>query len=178
MKKLMTMFVMLLVSIATFAQGQLVTWSSHVEKVDGDTYKVIFTGKIAPGYHTYTLTDELSATEITDAEVNGGELSGTPYELSTPKEEEDEFGDMARHYYDEIVIAQDIKTSGSAVYTGSIFTNACTGGACKAEYYDFEVNIGGTVVSEAAETKEKTVFPWGLILQAILWGFAMLLLIQ
>ena len=175
MKKLMTMFVMLLVSIATFAQGQLVTWSSHVEKVDGDTYKVIFTGKIAPGYHTYTLTDELSATEITDAEVNGGELSGTPYELSTPKEEEDEFGDMARHYYDEIVIAQDIKTSGSAVYTGSIFTNACTGGACKAEYYDFEVNIGGTVVSEAAETKEKTVFPWGLILQAILWGFAMLL---
>ena len=166
---------MLLVSVAAFAQGQLVTWSSHVEKADGDTYKVIFTGKIAPGYHTYTLTDELSATEITDAAVTGGELLGTPYELSTPKEEVDEYGDMARHYYDEIVIAQDIKTSSSAVYTGSIFTNACTGGACKSEYYDFEVNIGETVVSEAAGTKEKTVFPWGLILQAILWGFAMLL---
>ena len=175
MKKFMTMLAMLLVSVAAFAQGQLVTWSSHVEKADGDTYKVIFTGKIAPGYHTYTLTDELSATEITDAAVTGGELLGTPYELSTPKEEVDEYGDMARHYYDEIVIAQDIKTSSSAVYTGSIFTNACTGGACKSEYYDFEVNIGETVVSEAAGTKEKTVFPWGLILQAILWGFAMLL---
>ena len=172
----------LFISVASFAQGQLVTWSSHVEKAEGDICKVIFTGKIADGYHTYTLTDEFSATEIMDAAVEGGELVGGPYEISVPTEETDEFGDPAKHYYNEIVIAQDIKVNGENTrYTGTIFTNSCTGGACKAEYYDFDVKVGGNAVVAAAtevsepEPVQKTAFPWGLILQAILWGFAMLL---
>ena len=143
MKKFMTMLAALLVSAAAFAQGQLVTWSSHVEKGEGDVYKVIFTGKVAEGYHTYTLTDEFSATELMDAAVKGGELVGGPYEVSTPVEETDEYGDLAKHYYNEIIIAQDVKVNdGNATFTGTIFTNACTGGACKAEYYDFDVKIG------------------------------------
>ena len=168
----------LLISAVAFAQGQLVTWSSSVEKADGDVYKVIFTGKIADGYHTYTLTDEFSATELMDPVVTGGELVGEPYELSTPTEETDEFGDLARHYYNEIIIAQDVKAEGGAVFTGTIFTNSCTGGACKAEYHDFEVKIGEGAAVAAAEDEapaQKTAFPWGLILQAILWGFAMLM---
>ena len=190
MKRITTMLAALLLCAAAFAQGQLVTWTSQVEKADGDVYKVIFTGKIAEGYHTYTLTDEFSATEIMDAAVEGGELAGAPYELSTPTEETDEFGDPAKHYYNEIIIAQDIKAvSGNAVYKGTIFTNACTGGACKAEYYDFEVNIGDNDAAIAAapetvepaeetaaeEDSERKGSIWGLILEAILWGFAMLL---
>ena len=169
------MLAALLIGAAAFAQGQLVTWSSHVEKVDGDTYKVVFTGKIAEGYHTYTLADEFSATEIMDAVVTGGELAGQPYELSTPTEELDEFGDKALHYYNEIVIAQDVKVTDSpAIYTGTIFTNSCTGGACKAEYYDFEVEIGEADAAASAGSERKGSI-WGLILEAILWGFAMLL---
>ena len=165
------MLAALVISAAAFAQSQLVTWSSHVEHADGDTYKVVFTGKIASGYHTYTLADEFSATEFMDVAVTGGELAGAPYELSSPKEEIDEFGDKALHYYDEIVIAQDIKVTDSpAVFTGTIFTNSCTGGACKAEYYDFEVEV--ETVSAASERKGSI---WALILEAILWGFAMLL---
>ena len=168
------MLAALLIGAAAFAQGQLVTWSSHVEKIDGDTYKVVFTGKVAEGYHTYTLADEFSATEIMDADVTGGELAGQPYELSTPTEELDEFGDKALHYYNEIVIAQDVKvTDTPAVYTGTIFTNSCTGGACKAEYYDFEVKVEAS--SDAAAKSERKGSIWGLILEAILWGFAMLL---
>ena len=171
----MTMLAALLIGAAAFAQGQLVTWSSHVEKVDGDTYKVVFTGKIADGYHTYTLADEFSATEVMDAEVTGGELSGKPYELSTPTEEIDEFGDKALHYYNEIVIAQDVKVTDSpAVFTGTLFTNSCTGGACKAEYYDFEVEVGDSIAAAPAKSERKGSI-WGLILEAILWGFAMLL---
>ena len=184
MKKFMTMLAAFFVCAAAFAQGQLVTWSSHVEKAEGDVYKVIFTGKVAEGYHTYTLTDEFSATELMDAAVAGGELVGSPYEISTPVEEVDEYGDMAKHYYNEIIIAQDVKvTDGNAKYTGTIFTNACTGGACKAEYYDFDVNVGDNAeavapaetVKPASDSEQKTAFPWGLIFQAILWGFAMLL---
>ena len=103
MKRFMTMLAALLIGAAAFAQGQLVTWSSHVEKVDGDTYKVVFTGKVAEGYHTYTLADEFSATEIMDAAVTGGELAGQPYELSTPTEELDDSGlrGMSRSFIPE-----------------------------------------------------------------------------
>ena len=177
MKRILTLLAAVLFSVAAFAQitpSQLVTWDQSVENIEDGLYKVVFTGKIASGYHTYTLTDELSATEFMDVTVEGGELVGSPYELSTPVEETDEWGELVMHYYDEIVIAQEIKTSGSAVFTGSIFTNACTGGACKAEYYDFEVEVGADTAAAPAE-KQKTAFPWGLILQAIIWGFAMLL---
>ncbi len=186
MKKLITLLAAVIFSVAAFAQDQLVTWSSHVENVGDDTYRVVFTGKVASGYHTYTLTDEFSATEIMDAVVDGGKLVGEPYEIGEPVEELDEFGEMARHYYDKIVIAQDIKTDGeSAVYTGAIFTNACTGGACKAEYYDFEVKVspqtavapssGTAAIDEAPASSERKGSIWGLIIEAILWGFAMLL---
>ena len=182
----MTLLAAVLFSVAALAQGQLITWSSHVENVDGDTYRVVFTGKVASGYHTYTLTDEFSATEIMDAAVDGGKLVGEPYEIGEPVEELDEFGEMARHYYDKIVIAQNIKTDGeSAVYTGAIFTNACTGGACKAEYYDFEVTVSPQTavvpsvetdaIDEAPASSERKGSIWGLIIEAILWGFAMLL---
>ena len=146
MKRIFTFMAALLVSAAAFAQlapSQLVTWTSHLEVSDeADVYRVIFTGKIAEGYHTYTLTDEFSATQFMDLELTGCELVGEPYEISTPVEETDEFGDPAKHYYNEIIIAQNVKVTGSeASISGTIFTNACTGGACKAEYYDFNVKI-------------------------------------
>ncbi len=194
MKKIITLLTAVLFSIAAFAQAQLVTWSHHVEMADENTYRVIFTGKIAQGYHTYTLTDEFSATAFMDNAVEGGELVGNPYELGTPVEETDEFGDPAKHYYDEIIVAQNVKTEGNAVFTGTIFTNSCTGGACKPEYYDFKVNVGkdynavmplsDDAVGNNAAPAEEVLRPaeekkdghiWGLILEAILWGFAMLL---
>lgn len=178
MKRFITLLTAVLIGLSAFAQitpSQLVTWSSEVEHVDGDTYKVIFTGKVAAGYHTYTLTDEFSATEFMDVTVEGGELAGEPYEVGTPVEEVDEWGDLVKHYVDEIIIAQDIQvTSGAATYTGTIFTNACTGGTCKAEYYDFDVTIGSDD-AVAAPAKERDGSIWALIIEAILWGFAMLL---
>ena len=196
------MLATLVFCVAAFAQGapqQLVTWSSHIEKADAENvYRVIFTGKIEEGYHTYTLTDEFSATEFMDVEVTGGELVGGPYEISTPTEELDEFGDMAKHYYNEIIVAQDVKlTEATGKLAGTLFTNTCNHGTCKAEYYDFEVSVdpayGVMPIAEEAteETTEEAVeetvveetekapvdkgMVWGLIFQAIAWGFAMLL---
>ena len=187
MKRILTFMAALLVSVASFAQPgdrQLVSWSSHIETTeDADVYRVIFTGKIAEGYHTYTLTDEFSATEIMDMKVTGGELVGKPYEISTPKEEVDEFGDPAKHYYNEIIIAQNVKvTSADAEISGTIFTNSCTGGACKAEYHDFKVDLDAAPAVMPIAEDSVSATPdtdggnlWSLILEAILWGFAMLL---
>ena len=193
MKRISLIYAAMLVSLVAYSQPlaeQAIKWSSQVEAVEGDIYKVVFTGKIADGYHTYTLTDEFSATTFTDVEVQGGELSGSPYELGTPKEEIDEFGDPAKHYYGEIILAQNIKvTSGEAVYKGTIFSNSCTGGACKAEYHDFNVKVGPDTAVAAMHTNTASTYGisdeteepkrdgslWGLILEAILWGFAMIL---
>ena len=167
----------LFVSVAVFAQfspRQLVTWTTSVEATpEKDIYKVIFTGKIEEGYHTYTLADEFSATEFIDVTTTSCELSGKPYELSTPKEEVDAFGEMGKHYYNEIILAQDVKVTGkNASISGTIFTNSCTDSACQPEYNDFEVKIEA---SAAPADKGARKGIWGLILEAILWGFAMLL---
>ena len=199
MKRIFTFLAALVVSAAAFAQftsQQLVTWTSHIEATEeADIYRVIFTGKIAEGYHTYTLTDEFSATEFMEVSVSDCELVGKPYEISTPKEVIDEFGDKARHYYDEIIIAQNIKITGkSPVISGTIFTNTCNTGACTPGYYDFTINIDpASAVAPAnesvsyaevqatesmtseVETSHSGKNIWALILEAILWGFAMLL---
>ena len=113
MKKIISILTSLLVCTVAFAQfgsNSITKWTSHVEAAeDADTYRVIFTGKIADGYHTYTMTDEFSATTF---EVTGTKdciTVGKPYEISTPKDVVDEFGDPAKHYYDEIILAQNIK---------------------------------------------------------------------
>ena len=220
MKRILSIIAVALVSLTAFAQGkELIKWTHHCELQEGNEYRVIFTGKIADGYHTYTLTDEFSATEFMDMEVKGGELVGQPYEISTPKEELDEFGDMAKHYYGEIILAQNVKlNAATATFTGTIFTNTCTGGACSAGYYDFNVVINPenavmAIADDLTETETVTTAPvqsaqeekvigseakrvqalltneeaklstgnksagsiWGQILEAILWGFIMLL---
>ena len=188
MKKILILIAVAFFNAAAFAQddAQLITWSSFVEKLDEDNlYRVVFEGEIAQGYHTYTLTDEFSATEFMDVAVTGGELVGDPYELGTPKEETDEFGDLARHYYNEIKLAQNVKLNDAgATFTGTIYTNSCTGGACKPEYYDFSVTIGSSDAAAVADNQNEAVIKeekkeksniWALILEAILWGFAMLL---
>ena len=219
MKRILSIIAVTLVSLTAFAQGkELITWTTHTELQEGNEYRVIFTGKIADGYHTYTLTDEFSATEFMDMEVKGGEFVGQPYEISTPTEEKDEFGDMAKHYYNEIILAQNVKlTAQTAEFTGTIFTNTCTGGACSAGYYDFKVVLNPEnavmAIADTAVPAEKAAAAtnpakaekeigsdvkrvqalltnpeakittknqsagsiWSQILEAILWGFIMLL---
>ena len=181
----------LVVSAAAFAQfapKQLTQWSTHLEATEeADIYRVVFTGKIEEGYHTYTLTDDFSATEFVELETSGCELIGSPYELSTPKDVTDEFGEQAKHYYGEIVIAQNVKVTGpDAFIKGTLFCNTCNEGACSPGYYDFNIGIepADAVQPTVSENSEAIVSEsksadkghlWALILEAILWGFAMLL---
>ena len=169
----------LLVSAVSFAQPQMsedISWSTKVEEKGEGVYTILFTGKIPSGHYTYTTTDEYSATTVNDLEVTGGEIVGGLYETGTPTVE----SDGSKHYYGTVTVAQDVKTEDTAVVKGSIFCNICTDVTCSAQYYDFEVKVGETetVVAETIKTEktEKTGKSlWGLIIEAILWGFAMLL---
>lgn len=230
MKRFVLSIVAALCTIAALAQTPTVKWSYTVEKATEDSYRVLFTANIARGFHSYSTKDEYSPTEILDAEVKGGELAGTLQEIGTPKDID---GSLA--YEGSMQIAQNIRlTSDTAVYSGTIFSNACNVGNCKPEYYDFEITItkdSKTVAtpaksdkgSDAAPTKPKDLKQgtasaasandndaaaaaslstqdtgsdtgiaalaqsddnssqqekssiWSLILEAVLWGFAMLL---
>ena len=176
---------LLLSSVAISAQGlrgsdaKIVNWTESAEQTEEGLVRITWTGSVAEGYHTYTLTDEFSATEMMDVVLTSCEAAGELYQVSTPVEEKDEFGDTCLYFYDEIVLAQEFKVTGEKPSVkGTIFTNACTGGACKAEYHDFEVSLetAAAVSPVSAESKNTSSSSlWALILQAIAWGLAMLL---
>lgn len=230
MKRIVLSIVAALCTIAALAQTPTVKWSYTVEKATEDSYRVLFTASIARGFHSYSTKDEYSPTEILDAEVKGGELAGALQEIGTPKDID---GSLA--YEGSMQIAQNIRlTSDTAVYSGTIFSNACNVGNCKPEYYDFEITItkdSKTVATPAKADKGSDAAPakpkdlkqgsasatpandnaaapaaslstqdtnsdtgiaapaesndnssqqekssiWSLILEAVLWGFAMLL---
>ena len=167
----------LLTSAVSFAQPGMsegITWTTSVQEKGDGVYTLVFTGNVPSGHYTYTLKDEYSATAINDLAVEGGELVGEVYEIGTPTVEED----GSQHYYGKIELAQDVKTTEGAVVSGSIFSNICTETTCSAQYWDFEINVGGAVATyEAAEeeTEKEGNSLWMLIIEAILWGFAMLL---
>lgn len=207
MKRFVLSIVAALCTIAALAQTPTVKWSYTVEKATEDSYRVLFTANIARGFHSYSTKDEYSPTEILDAEVKGGSLIGDLQEIGTPKDID---GSLA--YEGSMQIAQNIRlTSDTAVYSGTIFSNACNVGNCKPGYYDFEITItkdSKTVATPAKADKGSDAAPaaslstsdtgsdtgiaapaqsddnssqqekssiWSLILEAVLWGFAMLL---
>lgn len=207
MKRIVLSIVAALCTIAALAQTPTVKWSYTVGKATEDSYRVLFTANIARGFHSYSTKDEYSPTEILDAEVKGGELAGALQEIGTPKDID---GSLA--YEGSMQIAQNIRlTSDTAVYSGTIFSNACNVGNCKPEYYDFEITItkdSKAVATPAKADKGNAAAPaaslstqdtdsdtgiaapaqsndsssqqekssiWSLILEAVLWGFAMLL---
>ena len=166
----------LLTSAVSFAQPGMsegITWTTSVQEKGDGVYTLVFTGNVPSGHYTYTLKDEYSATAINDLAVEGGELVGEVYEIGTPTVEED----GSQHYYGKIELAQDVKTTEGAVVSGSIFSNICTETTCSAQYWDFEINVGSAAATyeAAAEETDKGGSLWMLIIEAILWGFAMLL---
>lgn len=149
MKRIVLSIVAAFCAIAALAQTPTVKWSYTVEKATEDSYRVLFTASIARGFHSYSTKDEYSPTEILDAEVKGGELAGALQEIGTPKDID---GSLA--YEGSMQIAQNIRlTSDTAVYSGTIFSNACNVGNCKPEYYDFEITL--TKDSKAVATPAK-----------------------
>ena len=173
------LFRRLLLSILALAacvavRGQLypdtIQWMQSV-KQDGQDAVVTFTGRILKGWHTYSLKDPDNPTSIEFETLEGATLNGEPEEMLS----------------DEIfVIRQAFKLDGPAKISGTISWRSCLGNDCRSpEDYDFDLTIDApeTVSSSApaisqAGGESKSKIPgsiWALILEAILWGFAMLL---
>ncbi len=192
MKRFALAIVAILVTALSFAQsygpeGETAAWKITTENIEGDLYKVVFTGTIYEGWHTYPLVSENYPTEICIEEISGAELEGEPYEVLTPVEYEDAFGDVYPCYFDKIVIEQKVRVAGAAgagaagaALSGYVTWQCCNHGSCVSpEYKEFKVEIAGAAVAVDKKIKKSTGSAsgslWAIILEAILWGFAALL---
>ena len=167
-------------AIAAYGQGlgqaplQTIDWTVSSEQVEGNTYRLVFSGEIEEGWHTYVLDSEWYPTDVIFDTPAGYSLEGDTYALTEPVDFE---GDPV--YFDRIVIAQDIKVDTTvATVSGELTWMSCTEINCASpEYHKFSIKIKNTAAAqgEISAADEGKGFNWGIIIEAILWGFAALL---
>ena len=190
----------LLSAVPLFAQmGEpIVKWSVSQGKTENGITEIIFSGTISSGWHTYGASHKDSPVTVEFEDVKGYSLEGGLYDLLKPEKFD---GDDV--FFDKIKVAQKIRVAEDASsLKGMITSSSCTDNSCGApEDWDFEIKLrkeaDATVAAvpektKKAETAVTTEAPeisqnvteeeqraggslWALILEAVLWGFAMLL---
>ena len=157
-----------------------IQWESSVQELGDNRYEVQFKGKLLPGWHTYDLHSDDSSTVLTLEPSAGLKLVGDPIEVNPSKREYDDIFQVEMgYYYDEIILGQQVELTGKGgVLKGNINWRACEEYNCNSpEDWEFSVTIGNPeaaaeeVTAAGAEGEESL---WGLIIEAILWGFAAL----
>lgn len=187
----------LLSAVPLFAQmGEpIVKWSVSQGKTENGITEIIFSGTISSGWHTYGASHKDSPVTVEFEDVKGYSLEGGLYDLLKPEK----FGgdDV---FFDKIKVAQKIRVAEDASsLKGMITSSSCTDNSCGApEDWNFEIqlrkeaDVAVAAVPEKAETAVTAETSeisqnvteeeqraggslWALILEAVLWGFAMLL---
>lgn len=183
----------LLSAVPLFAQmGEpIVKWSVSQGKTENGITEIIFSGTISSGWHTYGASHKDSPVTVEFEDVKGYSLEGGLYDLLKPEK----FGgdDV---FFDKIKVAQKIRVAEDAsILKGMITSSSCTDNSCGApEDWNFEIKLRKEADVAAAAVPEKTKAEtpeisqnvteeeqraggslWALILEAVLWGFAMLL---
>ena len=165
-------FAALLVSVTAFAQGPSATWKVEARKVAEQTFRVSFTGTIASGQHIYGVAPEMGLPfEVNYAsDVTAGPIS----EESTPT---DYNGEPV--FFNKAVFSQEVTAPEGTKLEGTLTWQACTEDMCGfPEEYEFSVALGKADAHFSAigdPEKESAGGLWALLLEAILWGLAMLL---
>ena len=185
----------LLSAVPLFAQmGEpIVKWSVSQGKTENGITEIIFSGTISSGWHTYGASHKDSPVTVEFEDVKGYSLEGVLYDLLKPEKYD---GDDV--FFDKIKVAQKIRVAEDAsILKGVITSSSCTDNSCGApEDWNFEIKLRkeadvavAAVPEKAAVTAEAPKISqnvteeeqraggslWALILEAVLWGFAMLL---
>lgn len=187
----------LLSAVPLFAQmGEpIVKWSVSQGKTENGITEIIFSGTISSGWHTYGASHKDSPVTVEFEDVKGYSLEGGLYDLLKPEKFD---GDDV--FFDKIKVAQKIRVAEDASsLKGMITSSSCTDNSCGApEDWNFEIKLrkeadaAAAAVPEKAEAAVTAEVPeisqnvteeeqraggslWALILEAVLWGFAMLL---
>ncbi len=184
MKKILLLFSAVLLSAGAFAQEGSAEWKATVKPLEGSQYEVLFEARITPGWHMYDLGpyDMPMATAFDFSAASGVELIGEPYQLDEPHRYFDDiFGFEIGYFEGTARFAQKVEARGpGAVLAGEVEYQVCDDQACVRGTWDFSVQVTEGTPETAAFTPAETDGTtgkslWGMILEAILWGFAALL---
>jgi len=170
-----------LLSIVLLQASPSVIWKASVNHTEGKTYQLVVTGEVAQDYYVHPMSDPYVGTELQVETGDGIAKIGDPAEEFTPSDYKGETVVMGTY-----VLRQDLEVTGTVTVKGTVTWSACSGDFCgMPEDYEFEVEIPGQAGNDGVAGKEKAGdgtksgknagVLWGLILEAILWGFLMLL---
>ena len=188
-KKAMALVAALLTwSVASFAQAPEATakWSVSSKQITNDVFELTFTASIEDGWHIYTIDHEYNPIVIDFTPAPEYSLDGTLVQVTEPSDYKGE-----KVFFDFVKLTQKVKLiSSEATVSGEVSWSGCNNQFCAApESWAFSVPLKqeASAVAEVAKEVDKpseTIAPdetksegslWALIIEAILWGFAMLM---
>ena len=167
-----------LVSFLILQASPSVVWKAIVNHSEGNNYQLVVTGQIARDYYVHPMSDPYVGTELQVEAGDGIVLTSEVVEEFTPSDYKGETVVTGTY-----VLKQDLQIEGSGKVTGTVTWSACSGDFCgMPEDYEFSVPVGDAVApadpaaaGEGTKSGRNAGVLWGLILEAILWGFLMLL---
>ena len=196
MKAFRLLLLSLLLAVPAFAQPQPVSWKAEAVQVEGNIYEIRATGSILGDWHIYDLTDYgLSGPNGTIFTVEAGDkvkLVGEPSIVSkVEKGFDDVFGIDIGTCGSPVVIVQQVELlqGNEVIVPVTVEWQACNDQNCiPPDDCTLEVTLpageGLPVIAAsdpAASDGANDLAPgegksiWGLILEAIAWGFVALL---
>ena len=178
--------VAVLTSTMVFAQPiEPVMWSSSVEKIAEDEYRITYKASIEQGWHIYDMGPYEGgpmATSFTFEPTSDYELVGGVEPKGDVKRHFDQnFGMEIGYYEDEVVFSQIVKSSVATI-VATVDYMACNDSNCITGDYEFKTKVGE---SAAVAPAQEVVAPaqeagkggsiWGYIFSAVGWALIALL---
>ena len=160
-----------LLSVLLLQASPSVLWKAVVNHSEGKNYQLVVTGQVAPNYYVHPMADPYVGTQLQVEAGDGIVLSSEVMEEFTPSDYKGETVVTGTY-----VLRQDLQIEGSQAVTGTVTWSACSGDFCgMPEDYEFSVPVGAASAGDGTQSGKNAGVLWGLILEAILWGFLMLL---
>ncbi|MBR5034828.1 MAG: thioredoxin family protein [Bacteroidales bacterium] len=191
----MHFFLTSLLSILIAQANPTVVWKAAVNHIQDNNYQLVLTGQVADGWYVHPMADEYVGTTLEVSQTEGVAATGDPVEEFTPSDYKGE--SVVTGTY---LLRQDLEITGSGTANvgGTVTWSACSGDECNMpEEYEFSVPVeiagqagndgavagndgvaagnDGVAAGNDGAAKSGTKGLWALILEAILWGFLMLL---
>lgn len=166
------MFVKMLMTVLAlaFAQfpgsGPSAKWNASLEQGEDNGITLVLTGELSDGFYTHPIGSGSSINCIELEPGCGAKALGIPSEEFTPSDYKGETVAGGRY-----VIRQELSLEdGAEEVRGCVVWQSCIGDECRSpEEWEFNVPVPLSGGSAGAGSL------WALILEAILWGIAMLL---
>ncbi len=193
---LVSVAALLLGSVASFAQAPEATakWSVSGSEVSENVYELTFKAEIVDGWHIYTVDHAYNPIVIEFTPDDRYSLDGDLKQVTEPSDFRGE-----KVFYNSVELTQRVRlTGGGATVAGEISWSGCNEQFCAApESWEFSVPLGSDTSAVAQSVASDQTAPqttlspdngsvapaqtksegslWALVIEAILWGFAMLL---